>query len=306
MRRHDFGTNDICKHCGIPAASTGASGSECSRSDAATQAFDAIASACGCAEWEYPGQVVRDVQAVVRQRDDLLRGCTVTLPQGLPPTTVDGVAAALVAASDGRLADCGNGTVRLADDNEAVRLTVEGVLHDVHLHDLHERRQRMRQALGDVLADRYRADVGREVLKRIDAKPLDVDALRHVCRNNIGGDCAHDLVDVLDEAFRLQAAAVLEIERERVRRLCGSDVLTLLCDYRAVVRQRDDLQRRLGRAVDLLHEHGPSGTHCVDGEPCEVCDALDDGRPVPTRARSAVAVRDAGNATLRVRRNGAA
>lgn len=38
---------------------------------AATQALNAIAAACGCAEWEYPGQVVRDVEAVVRERDTL-------------------------------------------------------------------------------------------------------------------------------------------------------------------------------------------------------------------------------------------
>lgn len=37
---------------------------------AAADALDAIAAACGCAEWEYPGQVVRDVEAVVRERDE--------------------------------------------------------------------------------------------------------------------------------------------------------------------------------------------------------------------------------------------
>ena len=40
-------------------------------SDAAAQAFDAIAAACGCPEWEYPGQLVRDVRAVVAERDAL-------------------------------------------------------------------------------------------------------------------------------------------------------------------------------------------------------------------------------------------
>lgn len=35
--------------------------------DAAEQALDAIAALCGCKTWEYPGQVVRDVEAVVRQ-----------------------------------------------------------------------------------------------------------------------------------------------------------------------------------------------------------------------------------------------
>ena len=36
---------------------------------AAEMALDAIAEACGCAEWEYPDQVVRDVLMVVRERD---------------------------------------------------------------------------------------------------------------------------------------------------------------------------------------------------------------------------------------------
>jgi hypothetical protein len=37
---------------------------------AATLAFDAIATACGCPHWDYPGQVVRDVLAVVKERDE--------------------------------------------------------------------------------------------------------------------------------------------------------------------------------------------------------------------------------------------
>lgn len=37
---------------------------------AAEMALDAIAEACGCAEWEYPGQVVRDVLAVVKDRHE--------------------------------------------------------------------------------------------------------------------------------------------------------------------------------------------------------------------------------------------
>ena len=37
--------------------------------DAATEAFDAIAKLCGCPEWEYLGQVVRDVERVVAERD---------------------------------------------------------------------------------------------------------------------------------------------------------------------------------------------------------------------------------------------
>ncbi len=37
--------------------------------DASTSAFDEIAKLCGCEHWEYPGQVVRDVQSVVALRD---------------------------------------------------------------------------------------------------------------------------------------------------------------------------------------------------------------------------------------------
>lgn len=37
--------------------------------EATTSAFDDIAKACGCPEWEYPGQVARDVRGVVRERD---------------------------------------------------------------------------------------------------------------------------------------------------------------------------------------------------------------------------------------------
>jgi hypothetical protein len=39
--------------------------------DASELALDAIAAACGCPTWEYPGQVVRDVEAVVAERDEL-------------------------------------------------------------------------------------------------------------------------------------------------------------------------------------------------------------------------------------------
>lgn len=35
------------------------------------KAADDIGLACGCADWEYPGQLVRDVKAVVKERDDL-------------------------------------------------------------------------------------------------------------------------------------------------------------------------------------------------------------------------------------------
>lgn len=47
--------------------------SESSHTDAATEAFDAIAKACGCPEWDYPGQLVRDVEALaerLRVRED--------------------------------------------------------------------------------------------------------------------------------------------------------------------------------------------------------------------------------------------
>lgn len=38
--------------------------------DAATEAFDAIAKLCGCPEWDYPGQLVRDVERLARERDE--------------------------------------------------------------------------------------------------------------------------------------------------------------------------------------------------------------------------------------------
>lgn len=42
-----------------------------SQCDAATAAFDAIAKICGCAQWDYPGQIVRDVLALATERDRL-------------------------------------------------------------------------------------------------------------------------------------------------------------------------------------------------------------------------------------------
>lgn len=36
---------------------------------AAVDAFDKIAELCGCPEWEYPGQLVRDVEALAAKRD---------------------------------------------------------------------------------------------------------------------------------------------------------------------------------------------------------------------------------------------
>lgn len=41
------------------------------KTDPATEAFNAIAVACGCAQWDYPGQLVRDVEALVAERDRL-------------------------------------------------------------------------------------------------------------------------------------------------------------------------------------------------------------------------------------------
>lgn len=38
-------------------------------SDAALGALDKIATICGCPSWDYPGQVVRDVQQLQGERD---------------------------------------------------------------------------------------------------------------------------------------------------------------------------------------------------------------------------------------------
>jgi len=38
---------------------------------AATKAFDAISELCGAPEWEYPGQVVRDVEQLKCQKDSM-------------------------------------------------------------------------------------------------------------------------------------------------------------------------------------------------------------------------------------------
>jgi hypothetical protein len=49
-------------------------------SGAAVQAFNAIAKLCGCEQWEYPGQLVRDVERLraaldwFRRRESLIRG----------------------------------------------------------------------------------------------------------------------------------------------------------------------------------------------------------------------------------------
>ncbi len=41
-----------------------------STGDGATNAFDAIATLCGCPAWDYPGQIVRDVESLVADRDE--------------------------------------------------------------------------------------------------------------------------------------------------------------------------------------------------------------------------------------------
>lgn len=38
---------------------------------ASEPAFDEIAKLCGCPQWDYPGQLIRDVQNVVQERDNL-------------------------------------------------------------------------------------------------------------------------------------------------------------------------------------------------------------------------------------------
>lgn len=63
-----------CSSCGCDAAGAGvdevlaALRAEADRADAAEKALDDIAALCGCPEWEYPGQVVRDVHAVIDAR----------------------------------------------------------------------------------------------------------------------------------------------------------------------------------------------------------------------------------------------
>jgi hypothetical protein len=37
------------------------------KDNAGVRALDQIAALCGCAEWHYPGQIVRDVEALVKQ-----------------------------------------------------------------------------------------------------------------------------------------------------------------------------------------------------------------------------------------------
>jgi hypothetical protein len=52
--------------------------------DAAINALDDIAKLCGCAEWEYPGQVVRDVEVIVRERERTLRSLYATRARDVP------------------------------------------------------------------------------------------------------------------------------------------------------------------------------------------------------------------------------
>lgn len=69
------------------APPTAASAALADPASAATQAFDAIAALCGCPEWGYPAQVVRDVRGVVAERDALLRviddpyACAAAVPE---------------------------------------------------------------------------------------------------------------------------------------------------------------------------------------------------------------------------------
>jgi len=42
--------------------------------DASEIALDQIAKLCGCPEWDYPGQVVRDVECALRALNDLREG----------------------------------------------------------------------------------------------------------------------------------------------------------------------------------------------------------------------------------------
>lgn len=51
--------------------------------DAATLAFNDIAALCGCPDWDYPGQIVRDVEALVREREVARLG---TAPRTTAPT----------------------------------------------------------------------------------------------------------------------------------------------------------------------------------------------------------------------------
>ena len=63
-------------------------------------ALDAIAALCGCPEWHYPGQLVRDVAALLAERDaalaDLDRYRRAWGP--LPPEQHEAVEDALAAA----------------------------------------------------------------------------------------------------------------------------------------------------------------------------------------------------------------
>lgn len=47
---------------------------------AAEETLDEIATLCGCPEWDYPGQVIRDVKSVAEQRTALLAALKAALP----------------------------------------------------------------------------------------------------------------------------------------------------------------------------------------------------------------------------------
>lgn len=53
--------------------------------NAAVNALNAIASICGCPDWDYPGQLVRDVEALRTERDRLQRACDEGLPREVIP-----------------------------------------------------------------------------------------------------------------------------------------------------------------------------------------------------------------------------
>lgn len=61
------------------------------RDNAATRALDEIAALCGCAHWDYPAQVVRDVQELARK----LAAVRLAVAGAPEPTTHAAVRAAL-------------------------------------------------------------------------------------------------------------------------------------------------------------------------------------------------------------------
>lgn len=111
------------------------------RGDAATKALDAIAKLCGCPQWDYPGQVVRDVGAVTTERDALraeverLRAENARLSQ--------------------LLNDARNDAVLLADENTDLRSGVDTVAGDnADLTAENEALAAERDALREIIAGR--------------------------------------------------------------------------------------------------------------------------------------------------------